>query len=107
MSNQSNKASKLDLLQQALSATAAKAAKPGEALPPVTPPPESKPVSPAARRPDRAGQVNLGAWMDASYKSSLRLIQARKGHKCELQGLITEALNDLFAKYDVPTVPPK
>ncbi len=56
------------------------------------------------RPPGRAGQVNISAWMDPNFKSGLRLVQARKGPKCELQHLLAEALNDLFAKYDVPTV---
>ena len=42
--------------------------------------------------------------MDPHFKSGLRLVQARKGPKCEIQELVAEALNDLFAKYDVPTV---
>jgi hypothetical protein len=58
----------------------------------------------AARQPSRAGQVNISAWMDANYKASLRLVQARKGGSASLQDLMAEALNDLFTKYDVPTI---
>jgi len=48
----------------------------------------------------RAGQVNISAWLHAVFKSSLRLVQARKGRNAALQDLIAEALT----KYDVPTI---
>jgi antitoxin-like ribbon-helix-helix protein len=65
--------------------------------------PKAAPQALAPRQPNRAGQVNISAWLDANYKSSLRLVQARKGN-ATLQDLMAEALNDLFAKYDVPTI---
>ena len=40
----------------------------------------------------------------AVIKVSLRLVQARKGPSSTLQDIMAEALNDLFAKYDVPAV---
>jgi len=92
---------KMQSLQQALSASAAKTAKHPE---PPAAPAASHPPAPATRPRGRAGQVNISSWMDPNFKSSLRLVQARKGPKCELQDLIAEALNDLFVKYDVPTV---
>ncbi len=52
--------------------------------------------------PSREGKVNITAYLVPDYKASLRLIQARTGKS--LQTLISEALNDLFTKYDVPTV---
>jgi hypothetical protein len=52
--------------------------------------------------PSRAGKINITAYLSPDYKSSLRLIQARTGHS--LQTLVAEALNDLFQKYDVPTI---
>lgn len=54
-------------------------------------------------RPDREGKSHLGGWFPRSFSSSLRLIQAKHPEK-DLQSLFKEALNDLFAKYNVPTV---
>lgn len=89
--------SKIKSLQQALSASSGKAAVVAER--------EPANVAPAiARQPGRAGQVNISAWMDANFKASLRLVQARKGGSASLQDLMAEALNDLFTKYDVPTI---
>ncbi len=62
--------------------------------------PTSAPTSYVA--PSREGKVNITAYLVPDYKASLRLIQARTGKS--LQTLISEALNDLFTKYDVPTV---
>ena len=89
--------SKIKSLQQALSASSGKAAAVAER--------EPANAAPAiARQPGRAGQVNISAWMDANFKASLRLVQARKGGSASLQDLMAEALNDLFTKYDVPTI---
>lgn len=52
--------------------------------------------------PSREGKVNITAYLTPAFKSSLRLIQAR--NNVSLQALIAEALNDLFLKYNVPTV---
>lgn len=52
--------------------------------------------------PSREGKTNITAYLSQDYKRNLRLIQAKAGHS--LQTLIAEALNDLFAKYDVPTI---
>lgn len=52
--------------------------------------------------PSRAGKTNVTAYLSEDYKRNLRLIQAQAGRS--LQTLIAEALNDLFAKYDVPTI---
>jgi hypothetical protein len=88
-------------LQQALSQSTGKTA---DIPPPVmaTVTVTDKPMP--GRQQSRAGQVNISAWMDASFKASLRLVQARKGGSAPLQDLLAEALNDLFVKYDVPTV---
>lgn len=88
-------------LQQALNRSTAKAAPAPEPAATTT----GAPVpSTTARAPSRKGQVNISAWLDANYKSSLRLVQARKGGSATLQDLLAEALNDLFTKYDVPTI---
>ena len=52
--------------------------------------------------PSRAGKTNLTAYLSKDYKRNMRLIQAKTGRS--LQTLIAEALNDLFAKYDVPAI---
>jgi hypothetical protein len=52
--------------------------------------------------PSREGKTNITAYLSPDFKVSLRLIQARTG--VSLQTLVAEALNDLFTKYDVPTV---
>jgi hypothetical protein len=89
--------SKMKSLQQALSNSSGKAAAVVER--------EPANVNPkVVRQPGRASQVNISAWMDANFKASLRLVQARKGGSASLQDLMAEALNDLFTKYDVPTV---
>jgi len=92
--------SKMQSLQQALNSSAGKTAK-GAPPEPVkgTPPPAA-----GGRQPSRVGQVNVSAWLDPHFKSSLRLVQARKGPSASLQDIMAEALNDLFTKYDVPTV---
>jgi hypothetical protein len=90
--------SKIKSLQQALSASTGKAAAVAEREPATA----TKPA--ITRQPGRAGQVNISAWMDANFKASLRLVQARKGGSASLQDLMAEALNDLFTKYDVPTI---
>ena len=94
--------SKIATLQDALNTSSGKAK-----VPPRTTPKSSKtePTSaPPQRAPSRAGQVNISAWLNRDYKKSLRLVQARKVENASLQDLLAEALNDLFTKYDVPTV---
>ena len=56
----------------------------------------------APRQANRLGKVNIAAWMEPEFKNSLRLVQARRPGS--IQELLEEALNDLFAKYDVPQV---
>lgn len=92
--------SKMQNLQQALNATTRKSAKP-DPLPLLKT--QRKPAV-APRQPTRVGQVNISAWLDPHFKSALRLVQARKGPGSTLQELLAEALNDLFVKYDVPTI---
>ena len=90
---------KLANLQSALDSTRAPSPalsdlrrKPAEAPPTVAP----------ARQANRLGKVNIAAWMHPDFKNSLRLVQARRPGS--IQDLMEEALNDLFAKYDVPQV---
>ena len=48
----------------------------------------------------RVGKVNVSAYFPPEVKSSLRLVQAKRGGK--IQDLLAEALNMLFTKYGVP-----
>jgi hypothetical protein len=60
-----------------------------------------------SRAPSRQGKEHVGGWLDPSYKASLLLIQAKlkgQGVTKSAQALFAEALNDLFAKYDVPVI---
>jgi hypothetical protein len=94
-------ATKTSALQAALSQSGGKRQQPASQ-------PIDDPVAPAAiitgpaRPPSRAGKENISAWLSPEYQTSLRLVHARTGRK--KQDLIAEALNDLFAKYDVPQV---
>jgi hypothetical protein len=54
------------------------------------------------KAPSREKTAFIGVHLSPDYKASLRLIQARENRS--FQALIGEALNDLFAKYNVPTV---
>ncbi|MEI2781254.1 MAG: ribbon-helix-helix domain-containing protein [Candidatus Competibacter sp.] len=85
---------KLQALQRALDSKQPKVTKPKASAPPAR--------SESYRAPSREGKTNITAYLVPGFKSSLRLIQARNG--ASLQALVAEALNDLFAKYNVPTV---
>lgn len=50
----------------------------------------------------RAGRVNVTGYFDPAVKQSIRMIQAKFPHRLTEQDLLAEALNDLFAKYNVP-----
>ena len=54
------------------------------------------------KAPSRENKTPITAYLSQDYKTSLRLVQARENRS--IQALIGEALNDLFAKYNVPTV---
>jgi len=58
------------------------------------------PVS-AYKQPSRTGKVNVTGYFAPAVKSSFRMIQTAHPEKT-IQDLLTEALNDLFAKYNVP-----
>jgi hypothetical protein len=55
----------------------------------------------ASAKPYRVGRVNVTGYFDPAVKKSIRLIQAKHPDRT-LQDLLAEALNDLFAKYNVP-----
>jgi hypothetical protein len=91
--------SKLGNIQNALDKTRATAPNPVHES---SPEPASGTGATPGRQANRQGKVNLAAWLDPGFKASLRLIQARRPGS--IQQLMEEALNDLFAKYDVPQV---
>jgi hypothetical protein len=52
--------------------------------------------------PSRVGTEQVSAHLPPDFKRTLRLIHAKTGRN--LQKLLGEALNDLFRKYNEPTV---
>ena len=82
-----------------------------EAPPRNAAPPPAKAAPPVERKAQtqalpvsRAGKVNVSAYFPPEVKASLRLVQAKRGGK--VQDLLAEALNLLFAKYNVPETAP-
>lgn len=65
-----------------------------QASPPVA---EEKPTS-------RAGKIAMTFHLAADFKKSLRLVQAYRGGSCTFEQLAAEAFNDLFSKYNAPTI---
>jgi len=99
--------SKMQGLQQALKNTSGKASV--QRAEPLTDCNNPAVSSAKARPPSREGKEFTGAWLKADFATSLRLVQIRKrknekGGKIYLDDILAEALNDLFRKYDVPTV---
>ncbi len=90
---------KANMLQAALSQSGGRKAELQE-----KPAPQKEPEAngTASRPPSREGKINVSAYLDPAYKRSLRMVQAVTNKKIE--PLLAEALNDLFAKYDVPQV---
>jgi hypothetical protein len=50
----------------------------------------------------RDGKIHIGAYLHRDFKTSLRLVQARTGK--DIQGLLADALNDLFRAHNAPVV---
>jgi hypothetical protein len=92
--------SKLAHLQSALDKTRVAPAAANDARQSSAEPPPL--IAAGGRQANRKGKVNLAAWLHPDFKRSLRLVQARRPGN--IQELMEEALNDLFAKYDVPQV---
>ena len=55
-------------------------------------------------RPGRAGKTNVTAYFPPAVKKQLRLLAAEE--ETTIQGLLAEALNDLFAKRGKPEIAP-
>lgn len=53
------------------------------------------------KQPSRVGKTNITGYFVPAVKSSFRMIQTKHPEKT-IQDLLGEALNDLFAKYNVP-----
>ena len=94
---------KLANLQQALNTSSGKS----HAVEPIT---QTAPTIVPSMRPSttkaaaRAGKENIAAWLPSDFKKSIRLVQAKRAGDPSLQDLMAEAFNDLFIKYNVPTV---
>ena len=86
-------------MQAALRSAAAPASR--TATPPA-PTAERRTMQPSTRPPSRVGKVAITAWLPPQFMSSFRLIQAQDNRP--LQDLAAEAFNELFRKYNVPTV---
>jgi hypothetical protein len=93
--------SKLASLQNALNSSGGKPAPLTVAAPVAIAPPTN---GGAGKPPSRANQDNISAWLHKDFKRSIRLVQAKKQSNATLQDLMAEAFNDLFSKYNVPTV---
>lgn len=63
---------------------------------------DHRPAQPAPRPASRVGKVAITAWLPPQFMSSFRLIQAQENRP--IQELAAEAFNELFRKYNVPTV---
>ena len=59
------------------------------------------PSSKVYKQPSRVGKTNITGYFVPAVKSSFRMIQTKHPEKT-IQDLLGEALNDLFAKYNVP-----
>lgn len=95
---------KANALQAALSANSTRKGRGGE---PTTPavneaPKQAEKPATAPRSASREGKKNVSAWLDPAYSRGILMVRAVTGK--DAQDLIAEALNDLFAKYDVPQV---
>ena len=60
---------------------------------------------PSDQQSSRVGKTNVTGYFPPEVKTSLRLVQARRPGT--LQDILAEALNDLFAKYNVPQTAPR
>lgn len=56
------------------------------------------------KQANRVSKTNITGYFPHEVKASMRLVQAKTGDN--MQDLLGEALNDLFAKYNVPQTAP-
>ena len=68
-------------------------------------PPETQPpvdAAPANRQASRVGKVTINAYFRKSVRDQLKMLALQQDRT--LQGLLGEALNELFAKYSLPEI---
>ena len=63
-------------------------------------PPVKKKATTRVHYVHKVGEVNISAYFPPEMKTSLRMVQAKTGHN--VKKCLTEALCDLFRKYNVP-----
>lgn len=78
------------------------------AAPALTPAVETRTTAsvPSHRSATRVGKVTVAGYFPKDVRASLRMIQAKHPER-NIQDLLAEALNDLFAKYNVPQTAPR
>jgi hypothetical protein len=94
--------SKLAGLQSALNASTGRVNTETAVQP--TPVTAGKTQTPLGKAGTREGKKNIAAWLPNDFKKSIRLVQAKLPGDPSLEDLMAEAFNDLFTKYNVPTV---
>ena len=75
-----------------------------EAAPPAIPATAHELRKMSGQTASRAGKKNIAAWLPSDFKKSIRLVQAKLPGDPSLEDLMAEAFNDLFIKYNVPTI---
>ena len=93
---------KLANLQTALRTSSGRASV--EAAVPASPVAVHELRKPPGKAATREGKKNIAAWLPSDFKKSIRLVQAKLPGDPSLEELMAEAFNDLFIKYNVPTV---
>jgi murein L,D-transpeptidase YcbB/YkuD len=80
-----------------------------QAEPPAPPQPTSnQPTTRTATKPKvihKPGEVNISAYFAPEVKSAIRQVQAKTGKN--IKGCLSEALQLLFRKYNVPVTVPE
>jgi len=98
----------MNALQSALKVSAGRTPQTTPETVAAAPKPKPKPQRATGKEPvainSREGKDNIAAWLPGGFKRSIRLVQAKKPGDPSLQELMAEAFNDLFSKYNVPTV---
>jgi hypothetical protein len=90
--------SKIANLQNALNSSS------GRSAPVAVAPRVAPAITKSAKPQGRVDMANISAWLHKDFKKSIRLVQAKRPDNSSLQDLMAEAFNDLFSKYNVPTV---
>ena len=91
-------------LRQVMQSSAKVPNRRGSAVAEVEPVPAKKYPENPHYRPGRANRANVTGYFPQEVKKQLRLLAAEKD--TTIQGLLAEALNDLFAKNGKPEIAP-